>query len=110
MLSYRTKLVSVFVGHVESMFGIALRAGLLAKLKPANGLPPSGLPSLMRGATKGIGKNCENTLVPLARGGRQGRLRRLWPRNMRSGTNAGLPDAPLSCLALRGPRVAAPKE
>ena len=41
----------------EKQIGVALRAGLLAKLKPASGLPPSGLPSLMRGATERTRKN-----------------------------------------------------
>ena len=43
--------------------------------------------------------------LPLARRGRLGGPRRGWLRMMRPGTTAGLPSAPLSCLALRNLRV-----
>lgn len=47
ILSIVTKPASVFVDHVGLVFDVTLRAGLLAKLKPAGGLPPYGWPSLL---------------------------------------------------------------
>ena len=45
------------------------------------------------------------TSLPLAYVGRQGKLAPRLAVSDDPGTNAGLPDAPLSCLALRGLRV-----
>ena len=49
------------------------------------------------------------TSMPLAYVGRQGKLAPRLAVSDDPGTNAGLPDAPLSCLALRGLRVPPPK-